>query len=201
LDSQNFVLPTSFAPDGKRLLFFEQRPNRVAMHTVSIEEVEGRLRAGTPELFREIPVSQADPTFSPDGRWIAYASSESGVYEIYVRAFPDDGRQWAVSSGGGNFPVWSRTANELFYRTEDQLLMAASYAVANGAFVAARPRVWSQRRLFNTGLTQNFDIAPDGRRFAVQMAAEESGSQEAYPVMLQVSFFDEVRRRVARDSE
>ena len=193
--------PTSFTPDGKRLLFYEQRLNRVALHTVAIEENAGRLQAGTPELFREIPVGPAEPTFSPDGRWIAYASSESGVYEIYVRAFPDDGRQWAVSSGGGNFPRWSRTANELFYRTEDQLLMATSYNIVNAAFVAARPRVWSQRRLFNSGLTQNFDIAPDGRRFAVQMSAEEPGSQETHPVMLQVNFFDEVRRRVARDSE
>ena len=201
LEGENSVTPTSFTPDGKRLLFYEQRLNRVALHTVAIEENAGRLQAGTPELFREIPVGPAAPTFSPDGRWIAYASSESGVYEIYVRAFPDDGRQWAVSSGGGNFPVWSRTANELFYRTEDQLLMAASYSIANGAFVAARPRVWSQRRLFNSGLTQNFDIAPDGRRFAVQMSAEEPGSQEAHPVMLQVNFFDEVRRRVARESE
>ena len=195
------MTPTSFTPDGRRLLFYEQRLNRAALHTVAIEETAGRLQAGTPELFREIPVGQAEPTFSPDGRWIAYASSESGVYEIYVRAFPDDGRQWAVSSGGGNFPKWSRTTNELFYRTEDQLLMAASYNIVNAAFVAARPRVWSQRRLFNSGLTQNFDIAPDGRRFAVQMSAEEPGSQEEHPVMLQVNFLDEVRRRVARDSE
>jgi serine/threonine-protein kinase len=106
-----------------------------------------------------------------------------------------------VSSGGGNFPIWSRTANELFYRTEDQVLMAASYTIESGEFVAARPRVWSQRRLFNSGLTQNFDIAPDGRRFAVQVSAEEPGSQEAHPVMLQVNFFDEVRRRVAGGSE
>lgn len=201
LEGENSLTPTSFAPDGKRLLFFEQRPNSVALHTVAIEENAGRLQAGTRELFREIPVGQVAPTFSPDGRWIAYASSESGAYEIYVRAFPDDGRQWAVSSGGGNFPKWSRTANELFYRTEDQLLMATSYNIVNAAFVAARPRVWSQRRLFNSGLTQNFDLAPDGRRFAVQMSAEEPGSQEVHPVMLQVNFFDEVRRRVARDSE
>jgi serine/threonine-protein kinase len=201
LEAENIVVPTSFTPDGKRLLFFERWPNRAALQTVAIEENAGRLQAGTPELFREIPVGPADAQFSPDGRWIAYASSESGVYEIYVRAFPDDGRQWAVSSGGGNYAKWSRTANELFYRTQDQLLMVASYSIANGAFVAARPRVWSQRRLFNSGLTQNFDVAPDGRRFAVQISAEEPGSQDAHPVMLQVNFFDEVRRRVAGDSE
>jgi serine/threonine-protein kinase len=199
LNGEDYVTPSSFTPDGKRLLFFESRPTGIALKTVAIEENAGRLHAGTPELFREIP--GLAPTFSPDGRWIAFASSESGVYEIYVRAFPDDGSQVPVSSGGGNFPVWSRTANELFYRTEDQLLMAASYTVVNGAFVAARPRVWSQRRLFNSGLAQNFDIAPDGRRFAVQVSAEEPDSQEAHPVMLQVNFFDEVRRRVAGDSE
>ena len=88
--------------------------------------------------------------------------------------------------------------NELFYRTEDQLLMVTSYTVAGDSFVPAKPRVWSERRLFNTGLVQNFDLAPDGKRFAVLMSAQGADPRETQRgVMLVLNFFDEVRRRVA----
>jgi serine/threonine-protein kinase len=117
------------------------------------------------------------------------------VYEVYVRAFPDDGRQWAISTEGGSFPVWSRAANELFYRTEDQLLMVTSYTVVGNSFVAGKPRVWSDRRLSNTGLTLNFDVAPDGKRFAALMPLESSVPREPQRhVMLVLNFFDELRR-------
>ena len=96
------------------------------------------------------------PTFSPDGRWLAYASAESGVYEVYVRSFPDSGKQWPISTGGGGFPVWSHTGNELFYRTENQRLMVTTYAVTAGSFVVGKTRVWSERQIVNTGLTANF---------------------------------------------
>jgi serine/threonine-protein kinase len=138
------------------------------------------------------------PSVSPDGRWVAYASTESGVYEVYVRAFPDIGRQWAISTGGGSFPVWSRTANELFYRTEDQFLMVTNYSVAGEAFVPAKPRRWSTTRLFDTGHVQNFALTPDGKQFAVLMSAESSQPAATQgSAMLVLNFFDEVRRIVA----
>ena len=144
-----------------------------------IANESGKLQAGEPRLFRELSAGTPAPAFSPDGHWVAYASSESGVYRVYVRAFPDDGRQWPISTGGGSFPVWSRASNELFYRTEDQLLMVTGYTVANDSFAAGKPRLWSETRLFDIGLAQNFDLAPDGQRFAVMMAPE--GSEPAAP--------------------
>jgi serine/threonine-protein kinase len=114
---------------------------------------------------------------------------------VYVRAFPDRGRQWAISADGGTLPVWSRTGNKLFYRTEDNRLMVSTYKVEGDAFVAERPRVWSNTRLFNMGLTQNFDLAPDGERFAVLMSAEGAELRRTQH-MLVLNFFEEVRRRV-----
>jgi len=193
------AFPTSFMPDGRQLLFYELKPEGGSViKTVTIESQSDRLRAGEPQVFRELSAGVPISSVSPDGRWVAYASTESGVYEVYVRAFPDIGRQWAISTGGGSFPVWSRTANELFYRTEDQFLMVTSYSVVGDAFVAAKPRLWSNTRLFNTGLVQNFALAPDGKRFAVLMSAEnpEPGVTQG-PAMLMLNFFDEVRRRVA----
>ena len=121
------AFPTSFTPDGRQLLFYTLKTGGGSViQTVPIESQSGRLKAGQPHVLREFSAGVPIPTVSPDGRWVAYASTESGVYEVYVRAFPDIGRQWAISTGGGTFPVWSRTANELFYRTEDQFLMVTS---------------------------------------------------------------------------
>jgi serine/threonine-protein kinase len=196
---ENPLTASSFTPDGRRFLYFEQLGARAVMYTVAIDEEAGRLRAGPPERVHETSSGMPLPALSPDGRWIAYASAESGLYEVYVRAFPDDGRQWTISTGGGSMPAWSRTANEIFYRTDDQLLMVASYTVEGGAFNATRPRVWSEQRLFNTGLVPNFDLAPDGARFAVMLSAEGPSSLESHPLLLDVNFFDEVRRRVRAD--
>jgi serine/threonine-protein kinase len=194
--SENLQFPTSFSPDGKWLLLYEHSSDGGSLiQTMPVENSSGRLRVGQAELFRRTPSTNPIPTFSPDGRWVAYASAESGVYEVYVRAFPDSGKQWPISTGGGGSPVWSRTGSELFYRTEDQFLMVASYAVVGDSFVAAKPRLWSERQLFNLGLMPNFDLAPDGKRFAVLMSAEPREPQR--DVMLVLNFFDEVRRRVA----
>ena len=65
-----------------------------------------------------------DPSFSPDGRWVAYSSNESGTYEIYVRPFPAAGGRWQVSDGGGRFPRWSGDGKELFYRTNEGIMSA-----------------------------------------------------------------------------
>ena len=188
--------PTHFSPDGHQLLFYELKAGRGSViQSLPVKNESGRLRAGEPQLLRELSGQAPAPAVSPDNRWAAYASSESGVYEVYVRAFPDDGRQWPISTGGGTYPVWSCTGKELFYRTEDQLLMVVGYTQAGSSFVADKPRPWSKTRLFDTGLTQNFDLAPDGQRFAVLMPAEPGAAQ--LQTMLILNFFDEVRRRVA----
>ena len=194
---ENALVPSSFTPDGRQLLYFEPLPNGGAVtYALPLEEEGGRLRrAGTPARIHETSSGTPVPALSPDGRWIAYASAESGIYEVYVRAFPDNGRQWIISTGGASFPIWSRAANEIFYRTEDQVLMVVRYTVAGDAFTATRPRVWSEHRLYNSG-NQNFDLAPDGARFAVQYPADAPNSGEPDPFLLEVNFSDEVRRRV-----
>ena len=91
--------------------------------------------------------------------------------------------------------MWSRTANELFYRAEDLRLMVVPYTVTGDTFVAGRPRVWSERRLHNLGLTPTFDLAPDGKRVAAVLSAEAPQPAQKQ-VTLVLNFFDEVRRRV-----
>jgi Tol biopolymer transport system component len=163
--------------------------------TVPLDSDASGLRAGKPEPFLQTPFDERDDSFSPDDRWLAYASNESGSFQVYVRAFPDKGGKWQISNSGGAYPIWSHNGRELFFRTEDNQIMVASYTVKGDSFVADKPRVWSEKRLANIGLA-NYDLAPDGKRVAALMPAETPEGQMAQNhVVFLENFFDEVRRR------
>ena len=157
-------LPTSFTPDGKWLAWGN-----------AISPVEGgpeQWQLGKSEPVHHTQSGRPYSSFSPDGHWLAYASSESGRSEIYVRAFPGAGGKWQISNAGGTMPVWSRAGRELFFRPIDESrIMVAPYETKGDSFVPGKPRLWSEAA-FTTlpfSILPNFDIAPDGKRFAVLM--------------------------------
>jgi Tol biopolymer transport system component len=197
--SKAVQLPFSFSPDGARLAYSEQRLGAGAeIRTLTVQSAAGQIRAGDSKVFLKTAIGLSYAAFSPDGRWLAYADAEGGQYEVYVRAFPDNGNQVQISNAGGVSPAWSRTGHELFYRTEDERIMVANYTVKGDSFVASKPHVWFTKQLANTGLGINFDLAPDGKRFLVVMPSESpSPRQNQSHVMLVTNFFDEVRRRVS----
>jgi serine/threonine-protein kinase len=123
--------PWSFSPDGRRLAYTESAESSEQIWTVPVEEQNGQLKAGTPEPFLKDQFVDAEPTFSPDGKWMAYTSPESGPREVYVRPFPPpasgQGGKWGISNRGGTNPVWSRTSHDLLYLAPDGQVMAASY--------------------------------------------------------------------------
>jgi hypothetical protein len=104
---------------------------------------------------------------SPNGRWLAYTANETGRDEIYVTAFPHPGRRWAVSQGGGVRPRWSADGNELFYVGDGGRLFALA-VVTEGTFSAGEPVV-----LFDLDGATHYDVAPDGRRFLVNVPLPE----------------------------
>jgi predicted Ser/Thr protein kinase len=197
--SKTYLNPGSFSPDGRRLIYAELLSGGGgAIKTVPVENATGQLRAGQPEVFLQpTATSNVYPGFSHDGRWLAYNDAESGSFEVYVRAFPDRGAKWQISNSGGGFPVWSPNGHELFYRSPDNRIMVVNYSIRGAEFSADKPRLWSDRRLFNYGNAPTFDLAPDGKRFAAMMP---SGGDQPPPnqnhVTLLLNFFDEVRRRV-----
>jgi len=188
-------LPYSFNPDGKRLAYQDLDEGRDQIWTVPLEEQGGRLKAGKPEPFFKSGFDDRRPSFSPDGRWLAYDSNESGKFEVYVRAFPQSaglGGKWQISNSGGSAPRWSRNGHDLLYRSGVQI-MAASYTVQGGTFVAGKPRVW----IANMGTVINgWDLAPDGRR-ALAVSQEESaeGAKPEHQVVFLENFFDYLRER------
>lgn len=109
--------PGSVTADGKRLAYQELGFGTLDdIWTVPLESDSTGLKAGKPELFLQTPFDERHPAFSPDGRWLAYDSDESGPLQVYVRAFPDKGGKWRISITDGELPVWSRDGRELFFR-------------------------------------------------------------------------------------
>ncbi len=128
--------------------------------------------------------------FSPDGRWIAYESNESGQNEIYVRPFPGPGGKWQVSTGAGTFafPRWSRDSRELFYRNGNQMMVVP---VRTGeSFSAGTPQV-----LFEGSFWFGYDVTADGQRFVMIQREEQAAATTQLNFVF--NWFDEVRRRVA----
>ena len=107
--------------------------------------------------------------FSPDGRWVAYGSNESGRWEIYVTSFPDAHGKWQISNGGGDQPEWRSDGKELFYITPDGKIMAAPVTVGAN-FDAGTVSVLFQanpREMVATSEQVTYDVSKDGERFLV----------------------------------
>jgi serine/threonine-protein kinase len=196
---ENGRTAVSFHPNGRFLAINELDPT--TSFDIKIVEIRGNEAEGwspePPQLFLKTAAVELEPMFSPDGRWIAYASNESGRFEIYVRPFPGPGGVWQVSRAGGTFPTWSRARPELIFSTLDQRLMSSSYVADGQSFRAAPPRAWSPTRhqLLGPVITRNFDVHPDGKRAAISLAPDENAAGAR--IVMIMDFFSELARRVA----
>jgi Tol biopolymer transport system component/DNA-binding winged helix-turn-helix (wHTH) protein len=198
-DLNTFQSPLSFSPDGKRLAYSQDQESsgfRGEIWTALIEGDRDHPRLGKAEAFLRTSFSERDPAFSPDGHWLAYSSNESGKDEVYVRPFPRPGGKSQISTGGGSYPLWSRDGRKLFFLTPDLLIMVTSYTAKGDSFAAGKPQVWAQKNLTFLGGNYPYDLAPDGKRFAVVL---NPGGTEVRPtdsVTVLLNFFDELRRKV-----
>jgi serine/threonine-protein kinase len=193
---KNPQFPASFSPDGKWLSFTELNPQGVyGIWTAPVDSAGAGLRDGKPQPFVQTALEMRGPRFSPDGRWLAYSSHESGADEVYVRAFPDRGGKWQISNGGGMYPIFC--GQELFFRNLDNQIMVAAYTVKGDSFVAEEPRMWSENRLADVGGVNSYDVAPDGKRIAALMTVEDPERQKAQNhIIFLLNFGDHLRQRV-----
>lgn len=188
-------IPTAISRDGTRLVYFVPDSNP-QVWSVPIEADGAGLRAGKPMQFLTSKDNHTGGTLSPDGRWLAYVSNESGREEVYVRPFTASGaagsEQSQISNSGGWSVAWSPNGRELLYRSGDQI-MTVGYTVSGDSLVTERPRVWAS----NVRAVEGFDLSPDGKRAAMFVPlATKGGSQQENKVMFVLNFFDELRRRV-----
>ena len=147
--------------------------------------------------------SQAQPTISPDGRWMAYSSNEStGVAlkgDVYVRPFPEVNKgKWQVSTGGGSSPLWSPDGRELFYLSNENDLMVVSVKT-EPSFSLGTPKILF--RSANLGLTSSsgtpYDIYPDGKRFLmIKPPGAPPLTEGPRKINIVLNWFEELKQRV-----
>jgi Tol biopolymer transport system component len=196
-ESKSSQYARSMRADGKVLAFNQQNPTYDIM-TLPIEGNEkSGWKPGEPKPFLSSLFNEQSPAFSPDGRWLAYHSSESGSFEVYVRPFPGPGGKWLISTGGGVTPKWSHNGKELFYRTLDNSkIMVVTYTSSGDSFRADKPQLWSPGQFTNRGPTYNFDLHPDGKRFAVLKVPGTALAPAVNKASFIFNFFDELRNKL-----
>ena len=189
--------PFSFSPDGRLVFtrFGNQGLPDVWTLPVDLGDPE-RPKPGKAEAFLAESYVEVDPAFSPDGKFMAYASTELGINEVFVRKFPGPGGKWKVSAGGGKFPAWSPKTRELFFFGGDDRIMVTSYSIDGDSFVPGKLRPWAPTQILRDGVRQNFDVAPDGTRVAVFPRPTETPTEGSLHATFLLNFFDEVRRRI-----
>ena len=186
----------SWHPSGKFLVFTTL--SATGGQDLMILPMEGDAARGwtpgTPAVFLATPANEFVPMFSPDGRWIAYASDEAGPgFDIYVRPFPGPGGTWRVSTEGGSYPRWSATTHELLFVSQTlNKVMVAPYAVVGNSFRADKPRVWSPTSVTSLGPNFPYDVHPDGKRLALAAAGDQASVVQDKVVFV-FNFFDYLR--------
>jgi serine/threonine-protein kinase len=178
------VVPSDWTPDGRSLIL--EFTNENATNVLAFSEHDGEAR-----IVLETPAAESAPTISPDGRWMAYASDEAGIFQIFVRAYPGPGGKWQISTEGGAGPRWSPDGTELFYRVQGELYAVTVEGDA-GTFTSGRPELLFDD-LNTAALASDYDVF-DSNRFLV---VENAGDDTAPPgVTVVVNWLDDLKRRV-----
>jgi len=180
--------PVSWSPDGQLLAYGEVNPT--SGQNIWILRMNDRKALP----FHRTGTNENEPRFSPDGRWLAYISDESGRVEIYVQPYPGPGGKWQISTEGGAEPVWNPNGRELFYRNGDKM-MAVDISTQPG-FAASTPRMLFEGQYEQPPVpVHNFDVSPDGQHF---LMLKPVGEEQTAPTQINVilNWFEELKRRV-----
>jgi Tol biopolymer transport system component len=176
-------IPAVFEPGGRALVYHGVRPQQPKGEIWQVGLADSARHQVLAASFHNY-----NPSLSPDGRWMAYQSDESGRFEVYVRPYPGPGGRWQVSLNGGREPVWSPAGGEIFYRSADDM-MSASVRTQGGFDVGGRTKLFEgSYDVTSNGLT-NFDVTRDGRTFA--MLQQVQGTAQS--VFVTLNWFSRLR--------
>jgi hypothetical protein len=187
------ISPTSFAPDGSGIIATKSVGGKTNMLFVSLSAAGA---ASTPRVLRASPSNEAGGRFSPDGRWVAFASDESGKTEVYVAGYGADGALGPaarVSNGGGAPPAWASDGHRLFYYKDPDKVMSVTISVTPQLTASAPAVAYDLKKLrVNSG---EWDIMPDGRLLAIQKG---EGEDDITVFNVVLNWVDELRARMTR---
>ena len=183
----------AWMPDGSALAFLEVEQETGG--DIWLLPLNGDRQ---PRALRRTRFYESHPAFSPDGRWLAYDSDESGRPEVYVQPYPGPGAGKAISSGGASAPAWSASGRELFFMTLPRagslMKMMAVPVTTEPTFVAGAVRTLFEGRHVGNFVIRNYDVAPDGR-FLLMRPVERPPLKITQMILVQ-NWFDELKRRV-----
>jgi Tol biopolymer transport system component len=186
-ESSGYALrPGSWSPDGQVLALEEVSPS--ALRKIWVLRLSDRKA----QPFLRTQFNETAPAFSPDGHWLAYASDETGRYEIYVQPYPGPGGKWQISAEGGTEPVWAANG-EIFYRQGNKMM--AVRTTTQPTFSAGNPKALFEGQYVPTqGTISNYDVSRDGQHLLMVKASEEEQAVTQINVVL--NWFEELKRRV-----
>jgi len=162
--------PRSWSPDGRSILYGSA--GGATGNDLFVLPLSGDRK---PVPYLATRFGETFGQSSPDGRWVAYASNESGRQEIYVAPFPGPGGKWQISTGGGNWPRWRRDGAEIFYQAPDNSLMVAAVNGKGTSFEVGAVKPLFETRAV-TGLRFPYDVSADGQRFLINTLPEQATS-------------------------
>ena len=173
--SQNLVCPMDFSPDG-RLLLYEDVPAQGSVGNLWVLPLEGDRK---PFQFHKTEFSETNAKFSPDGKWIAYQSTESGRVEVYVRPFEGkeaSGEKLLISSNGGGQPRWTRDGKQIIYASLDNKLMAVDVSTSP-SFKKGAPQLLFAAPMNNVlGRFHHWDMTRDAQRFLIETTGDDNAA-------------------------
>ena len=190
--SQYRQVPNSWSPDGQFLAYHETNPATASdIWMLHLSDRQAK-------VFVQSQAGDSAARFSPDGRWVAYTSAESGRPEIYVQPFPGPGGKWQISTDGGTEAVWNPNGKELFFRHRTQM-MSVDITTQPG-FSASKPQLlFDGPYALSAATLANYDVSKDGQRFLMV----KEGAQEAQPtqINLVLNWFNELKRLAPTEAQ
>jgi serine/threonine protein kinase len=189
LAGQNW--PAAWSPDGRFIIFL--RRGVKTRHDLWVLPMVGERKE---YLLLNSPFDDRDAQLSPNGRWLAYSTDETGSYEIYVQSFSAEGKLGAdkkrVSTEGGRYPVWRRDSSELFFVATDSQLMSSSVKTGGTEFQFATPKPLFKTRMLASGTNYHeLNVSPDGQRFLIGTLI---GDTKAQPPTVILNWTAEVKK-------
>ena len=193
-ESDRLQLPSSWSRDG--VLAFTQHVEGFQWDIMTLS-TDG---ASEPRPFLDAPFNQEYPAFSPDGRWLAYSSNETGRQEVYVRPFPAGEPVFPVSPGGGKAPLWTADGRQLVYRdaNNDDRIMVVDVTTDSG-FERSRPSLLFEGPYGSNFPIRSYDITPDGQRFVMRQG-QASEPEPVTSLNVVLNWFEELNRLAPTDN-
>ena len=195
--SERQQAPGAWTPDGRTLLYMEG--DVATGYDILTLALEGDRK---PHPLVQTPFSEVYADLSPDGRWLAYVSSQSGRAEVYVQPYPGPGARQQISVNGGTAPAWSRDGQELFYITTTTVggqaaltKMMEVVVQLKPTFTAGTPRTLFEGRYGATANVRGYDVAPDGRRFLMVQQKDRPAMRLTEMIIVQ-NWVEELRQEV-----